>query len=95
MQTLPVIRTLLAFASVAVLSSLAALPLAAQQGPGGGINPQRDCQTLLTCRYNKGGSYRGCVSSYSCRSCSFVKAKCSIAGRRGDVCRELRCGWGV
>ncbi len=95
MRKFLVIRTLHGFAGMAVLSSLAALPLAAQQGPGGGINPQRDCQTLLTCRYNKGGSYRGCVSSYSCRSCSFVTAKCSIAGRRGGVCRELRCGWGV
>ena len=23
------------------------------------VNPQRDCQTLLTCNYKKGGSYRG------------------------------------
>ena len=95
MRRFPILKTLFSTAGIIVLAGISALPSAAQQAPGGGINPQRDCQTLLTCRYNKGGSYRGCVSSYSCRSCSFVTAKCSIAGRRGGVCRELRCGWGA
>jgi hypothetical protein len=66
----------------------------AQEGPGGSVNPGRDCQTLLTCRYSKGGSYRGCLSSYSCRVCQFVPARCQIGGR-GRNCRELRCNWGV
>lgn len=69
-------------------------PVFAQQGPGGLINPQRDCQTVLTCNFAKGGSYRGCLSSYSCRSCDFVTSKCAIAGARGKVCRRLRCSWG-
>jgi hypothetical protein len=55
-------------------------PLRAQEGPGGAINPQRDCQTILTCNFRKGGSWRGCVSSYSCRKCRFVPAPCSIIG---------------
>ena len=38
--------------------------LRAQEGPGGLINPQRDCQTIRTCNFRKGGSYRGCLSSY-------------------------------
>ena len=67
----------------------------AQEGPNGAINPQRDCQTVLTCNYAKGGSYRGCLSSYSCRTCRFVTARCSIAGGGRKVCRELRCGWGA
>ena len=67
-------------------------PLAVCRGT---IKPQRDCQTLLTCNFKKGGSYRGCLSSYSCRSCDFVIAKCSIAGSKGKVCRQLRCGWGA
>jgi hypothetical protein len=65
----------------------------AQQEPGGLLNPQRDCQTVLTCRFGKGGSYRGCLSSYSCRTCSFVTANCKIAGRRAQICQKLRCSW--
>jgi hypothetical protein len=65
----------------------------AQVGPGGLINPNKDCKTVLTCQYAKGGSYRGCVSSYSCRVCRFVTASCRIGGSRGK-CRRLRCTWG-
>jgi hypothetical protein len=64
----------------------------AQEGPGGLINPQRDCQTIRTCNFRKGGSYRGCLSSYSCRVCRFVKVSCK--GLRGGSCQKLRCGWG-
>ena len=66
--------------------------LRAQEGPGGLINPQRDCQTIRTCNFRKGGSYRGCLSSYSCRVCRFVKVSCR--GQRGGTCQKLRCGWG-
>jgi hypothetical protein len=58
-----------------------------------GLNPNRDCQTILTCSYSRGGVYRGCLSSYSCRVCRFIRASCRMdAGRR--VCQELRCTWG-
>ncbi len=53
---------------------------------------QRDCQTIRTCNFRKGGSYRGCLSSYSCRVCRFVKVSCK--GMRGGSCQRLRCGWG-
>lgn len=76
------------------LGSGMASPASAQEGPGGAIIPQRDCQTILTCRYAKGGSYRGCLSSYSCRACSFVPSKCSIGGRKRG-CSRLRCNWGA
>ena len=76
---------------VVTATGFAAIPAAAQQAL---VNPQRDCQTLLTCQFARGGSYRGCVSSYSCRTCDFITSKCKIAGVRGKVCRKLRCSWG-
>lgn len=57
------------------------------------INPNKDCQTIVNCRFVKGGSFRGCVSSFSCRQCRFVATRCKIAGRNG-TCRKLKCGWG-
>lgn len=73
-------------AAFAVLPSIAS----AQEGPGGLLNPQRDCQTIRTCNFRKGGSYRGCLSSYSCRVCRFVKVACGA----GRTCEKMRCGWG-
>jgi hypothetical protein len=67
--------------------------VSAQEGPGGYLNPQRDCQTLTTCQFKKNGSYRGCLSSYSCRVCKLVPVRCQ--GGRGKVCREIRCVWGA
>ena len=64
----------------------------AQFGPGGAINPEKDCQTILRCRFRRGGVYRGCISAYSCRQCRFVRARCTQRGRR-RVCRRLVCGW--
>ena len=69
-------------------------PASAQEGPGGLINPQRDCQTILTCNFRRNGSYRGCLSSYSCRACRFVPARCSVGNRR-RTCHQVRCGWGA
>jgi hypothetical protein len=58
-----------------------------------GLNPNRDCQVIRTCNFGRGGSYRGCLSSYSCRVCRFVRTSCYMdPGRR--VCQELRCAWG-
>ena len=68
-------------------------PSRAQEGPGGAINPMRDCQTLLTCNFKRGGRWRGCVSSYSCRRCHFVSGPCSIVGAKGRVCRQMTCDW--
>jgi hypothetical protein len=57
------------------------------------VAQQRDCQTIRTCNFARGGSYRGCLSSYSCRVCRFMAAPCRMdAGRR--VCQEMRCTWG-
>lgn len=82
----------LGLCAVVLAAAFAVVPgfVAAQEGPGGLVNPQRDCQTILTCNFRKGGSYRGCLSSYSCRTCRFVKVACGA----GRVCEKLRCGWG-
>jgi hypothetical protein len=63
---------------------------AQQQLPG--LNPQRDCQTVRTCRFARNGVFRGCLSSYTCRTCRLVKTRCTLAGRSN--CRELVCSWG-
>ncbi len=68
-------------------------PAFAQEGPGGLVNPQRDCQTILACNFRRGGSYRGCISAYSCRTCRLVPARCSVGDRRRN-CRKMTCSWG-
>jgi hypothetical protein len=57
-----------------------------------GLDPNGDCQTLVTCRFTRGGVYRGCLSSYSCRVCSFVAPCRTNPG--GRVCRQMVCTWG-
>ena len=74
-------------------SVLSAGSTLAQEGPGGGINPGRDCQTITTCQFAKGGSYRGCLSSYSCRVCRFVASSCVVGGVR-KRCHKSVCTWG-
>lgn len=81
---------LIALLAAAVLSPG---PSFAQEGPGGSINPGRDCQTITTCNFRKGGSYRGCLSSYSCRVCRFVASSCTIGGTR-KRCHTSVCTWG-
>jgi hypothetical protein len=58
-----------------------------------GLNVGRDCQTIRTCNYARNRSYRGCLSSYSCRICRFVPTACYVDGSR-RVCRQMRCSWG-
>jgi hypothetical protein len=79
-------------AGFAVLLGLAIMtPATAQQAAG--IQPQRDCQTVRTCNFARNGAVRGCLSSYTCRTCRFVPARCSVAGRTAN-CREMVCSWG-
>jgi hypothetical protein len=79
----------LGISAIVLAAAMAVAPhlVQAQEGPG---NPQRECQTIRTCNFRKGGSYRGCLSSYSCRVCRFVKVSCG----GGRTCEKLRCGWG-
>jgi hypothetical protein len=77
---------LLAGSAIVSVTVLAIRPVQAQ--PNGG-----DCQTLVTCSYSRGGVYRGCLSSYSCRVCKLVPAACSI-GPGSRVCYRMVCTWG-
>ena len=78
---------------VVLACSLLTLPLRSSAAQPAGLNPNRDCQIILTCRYTRGGVYRGCLSSYSCRVCRLVAARCRIdAGSR--VCQRMQCTWG-
>ena len=59
----------------------------------GALDPSKDCQTIRTCSFARGGVYRGCLSAYSCRTCRFMRAPCTMdVGSR--VCQKLRCTWG-
>lgn len=66
------------------------LPAVGQQAVG--IDPGRDCQTVRTCNFSRTGRVRGCLSSYTCRTCRLVTARCSLAGR--TRCQEVVCTWG-
>lgn len=74
------------------LGVVAAGPAVAQQGPGQGVNPSRDCQTVRTCNFARNGRVRGCLSSYTCRTCRMVLARCNGTGPRR--CHEVVCSWG-
>jgi hypothetical protein len=75
------------------LSAISSDSAFAQAGPNGAINPNRDCQTIRTCQFKRGGEFRGCISTYSCRRCRFVRSDCTITGER-RTCRRLTCSWG-
>jgi hypothetical protein len=78
-----------------VLRPLVRVPsqvISVQAAPGVN-NPQRNCQTLRNCQFSKGGSFRGCVSSYSCRVCRYVVSKCSVGATTGKCERQV-CEWG-
>lgn len=80
------------------LVSLAALSAAVALTTAGGslaqaVNPGRDCQHITTCQFQKGRSWRGCLSSYSCRYCRFEASTCMIGGTR-KRCSKSVCTWG-
>lgn len=76
------------------LSMGTAAPVSAQQAVG--IDPGRDCQTIRTCNFSRTGAYRGCLSSYTCRTCRMVSVRCTgsevASGRR--QCQQFVCSWG-
>jgi hypothetical protein len=62
-----------------------------------GTDPRnRSCQTILTCNYSKGGYFRGCLSSYSCRVCSLQPVRCTASDLASGRtrCTEFVCRWG-
>jgi hypothetical protein len=84
---------LAAFSALPVLAAVASAPASAQSTQGNGVDPQRNCQTIRSCRFERGGSFRGCLSSYTCRTCRPVTARCEIGGRSQN-CQRMICTWG-
>jgi hypothetical protein len=89
MRTTPSVILMLVCLGGAVMAAGAAH---AQPVPPG--VSQRDCQTIRTCNFARGGFYRGCLSSYSCRVCRLVAASCRVGGGPRRICQEMRCNWG-
>ena len=81
--------TFLAMAAILV----AGLSAAAAQSLSGPVNQGRDCQTVRTCNFARNAEVRGCLSSYTCRTCKLVASNCSINGAQGP-CQRMRCSWG-
>lgn len=79
--------------AIAMLLVVGATPGQAQMGPSGLVNPNRDCQTILRCNFTRNGSYRGCISAYSCRVCRLVREQCAV-GNISANCQRMRCSWG-
>jgi hypothetical protein len=75
-----------------LLAAMLVCALAGEAATSHAFAAQRDCQTIRTCNFRKGGSYRGCLSSYSCRVCRFVPVSCQGLG--GGKCQKLVCTWG-
>ena len=54
-----------------------------------GLEAGKFCSVIRSCNFSRNAAVRGCLSSYSCRQCDFVK-RCS-----GGRCEwRSRCGWG-
>jgi hypothetical protein len=54
-----------------------------------GLEAGKLCAAIRSCTFSRKAVVRGCLSSYSCRQCDFVK-RCS-----GGRCEwRSRCGWG-
>ena len=77
-------------ATVAIGCVFLAMPPATAQQTGA-ANQGRDCQTVRTCNFTRTGAVRGCLSSFTCRTCRPVITRCNLPGGR---CEELRCSWG-
>jgi hypothetical protein len=80
---------------LAPLALVALTTLAQAQAVAPGIDAGRDCQTIRRCNFTKTGTFRGCISAYSCRSCKIDRANCTFnAGAGRKVCNSLTCSWG-
>ena len=79
--------------ALVMAGGLVVLATEAARAQPAGLDVGRDCQVVRACNFARTGSYRGCLSSYTCRVCRFVPAPCYVDGsRRG--CQRMRCTWG-
>jgi hypothetical protein len=86
-------RTLAASLVLSAVLVAFGAPASAQNAPVSAS--QRDCQTIVRCRFRRGGDYRGCISAYMCRQCRVVTSRnCRDSDPRRPVCRRVVCTWG-
>jgi hypothetical protein len=86
------------------LSGLAAAALAAvfvfspmafaQNFEPGALNGGRDCRVIRTCNFERTGAVRGCLSSYTCRTCKLITSRCQIGNAPSNTCQRFSCSWG-
>jgi len=82
-------------AIVLLVSALAALGSRLPEVRAAGIDVGKDCHVILSCNFRRGASVRGCLSSYSCRQCQFVRhATGSVDGVRRSEWQSV-CEWGA
>jgi len=78
-----------------LLTALTLLTAPAPLASAAGLEAGKDCHVILTCNFRRNASVRGCLSSYSCRQCSFVRRSVvSIDGIRRSEWRSS-CDWGA
>ena len=81
---------------IATLALASVLTLTAG-GPAfaAGLEAGKDCHVIQSCNFSRHAAVRGCLSSYSCRQCQFVKRSVvSIDGIRRSEWRSS-CDWGA
>ena len=80
-------------ATLLILASALLMP--AGGSVAAGLKAGKICQVIRTCNFARTASVRGCLSSYSCRQCDFVKRSVvSVNGVRRVEWRTV-CGWGA
>jgi hypothetical protein len=80
---------------VAPIAFVALTTVAQAQAVAPGIDAGRDCQTVRRCNFTKTGTFRGCISAYSCRTCKTERADCTFSvGSGRKTCNTLTCSWG-
>jgi len=81
--------------AIPLLLLLMAMSAPARLAAAAGLEVGKDCHVILTCNFRRNASVRGCLSSYSCRQCSFVRRSVvSIDGVRRSEWRSS-CDWGA
>lgn len=78
-----------ASAMAAPLSLALAMPEASIVQVKSGLAAGKLCAVVRGCNFSRRAAVRGCLSSYSCRQCDFVK-RCA----NGRCEYVSRCGWG-
>ena len=78
-----------ASALAASLPTAPAMPAASVVQVKSGLAAGKLCAVVRSCNFSRRAAVRGCLSSYSCRQCDFVK-RCA----NGRCEYVSRCGWG-